>query len=85
MHGAKFFSRIDLLQGFCQVRVNEPNIHKTAFRTRYGSYEWMVMPMGMCNSPSTFQSLMNSVFQDYLDDFIIVYLDDVLIYSKTLD
>ena len=82
---ARYFSKLDLTSGYWQVRVKSDDTHKTAFRTRYGHYEFMVMPFGLCNAPSTFQHLMNSTFQDYLDDFVIIYLDDIMIYSKTFN
>lgn len=83
LHGAKYFSKVDLASGFYQVPLKEEDRPKTAFRTRFGSYEFKVMPMGLCNSPSTFQRLMDVVLYETLDLFVIVYLDDILIYSKT--
>jgi len=83
LHGAKVFSKIDLKSGYYQVKVKPDHTERTAFRTRYGSYEWTVMPMGLCNAPATFQRLMNDVFRPYLDKCVIVYLDDILIYSRT--
>ncbi|KAG1282954.1 hypothetical protein G6F66_011024 [Rhizopus arrhizus] len=81
--GAKYFSSIDLKSGYHQVRIKEGDVAKTAFNTRYGSYEFLVLPFGLTNSPPTFQKMMNSVLQDYLDKFVLVYLDDILIFSRT--
>ena len=83
--GSKYFSKIDLRNGYYQVRIAEEDIYKTAFRTRYGHYEFTVLPMGLTNAPATFMQLMQDIFREYLDDFVISYLDDLLIYSKSLD
>ena len=83
VHGAKFFTKIDLRTGFHQIRVADADIEKTAFRTRYGSFEYLVLPMGLCNAPGTFMQLMNDTFRDLLDKTVLVFLDDILIFSRT--
>ena len=82
---AKVFSKLDLRTGFHQIRVHEEDVAKTAFRTRYGSFEYRVLPMGLCNAPGTFMQLMNDTFRHLLDKCVLVFLDDILVYSDTMD
>ena len=85
LFGAKYFTKLDLRSGYHQVRVAEEDIQKTAFNTRYGQFEYLVVPFGLTSAPSTFMALMNHILHPYLDKFAIAYLDDVLIFSKTLE
>ena len=83
INGAKIFSRLDLQKGFHQLKVKKEDIPKTAFSSRYGLFEFTVMPFGVTNAPATFMNLMNRIFSPFLDKFVVVFVDDILVYSKS--
>lgn len=85
LHGARIFTALDLTSGYHQVPLSSNSASFSAFRTRYGSFEFTVMPFGLCNAPSTFMRVMNNVLGDFVDKFVLIYLDDVLIFSKSLE
>ncbi|GBG88726.1 hypothetical protein CBR_g48256 [Chara braunii] len=83
VQGCIVFSKVDLKSGYHQIEMAEEDVYKTAFKTRYGTYEFLVMPFGLCNGPDTFQTEMHRIFRPYLDKFMVVYLDDILVFSRT--
>ena len=85
MHGSQVYSKIDLRSSYHQLRVLENNVSKTAFKTRYDHYEFLGMPFGLTDAPAAFMDLMNRVFSPYLDKFVIVFIDDILVYSGSLE
>jgi hypothetical protein len=85
MKGTTVFSKIELRSGYHQLRIKEEYIPKTAFKTRFGHYDFIVLPFGLTNTPGVFMSLMNGVFCEYLEKFVQVFIDDILIYSRTME
>jgi len=82
---AQIFTKLDLMDGFHLIRIRKGDEWKTAFRTRYRHYQYRVMPFGLVNAPATFQTMRNEILQEFLDQGVVVYIDDILIYSETVE
>ena len=85
LQSARYFTKIDLRTGYHQVKVSKEDVSKTAFRTRYGYYEFQVLPFGLTDAPTTFQQLMNDIFRDQLGEFVVTFLDDIMVYINTFE
>jgi hypothetical protein len=85
LSGAKLFSRIDLHSGYYQIRIVEGDEEKTTYHTRYGSYKFLVMLFGLTDAPTTFCTLMNDIFREWFNDFVVVYIGDILVYNDFLE
>jgi hypothetical protein len=85
LQGAKWFTKLDLTTSYHQVRMNPDDVWKTTFKTKFGLFEWKVMPFDLTNAPTTFMRLINDIFREHLGQFVVIYLDEILIFSRTWD